>query len=381
MLIGTERLVNKKMLIFLLFFTDCDIFIRKNAIDGRAKALYSGYFSYIISSMSKKRILSGIQTSGDVHLGNYLGAVKRWADMQDQYDCFIFLADLHAITVDQNPAEFNRSIIESGAALAAAGIDPNKTTFFVQSHVRAHAECTWLFNCVTPIGWLNRMTQFKDKAGKNKEKSSTGLYTYPILQSADILLYKPDLVPVGEDQKQHVELTRDIAGAINRKFGKEIFRMPEPMIPKDVPRIKSLKDATKKMSKSDPSDASRINLKDDKDTIISKLKKAKTDSLSHISFDENERPELANLLGIYSSFSGKGIDDIVKEYENEGFAKFKGDLAELVAEKMDPITKKYNELRSDPAEMIRILKIGAERANMVAEETLTTLKKEFGFWN
>lgn len=331
--------------------------------------------------MSKKRILSGIQTSGDVHLGNYLGAIKRWVDMQEEYDCFIFLADLHAITVDQDPQEFNRAIIEAGAALIASGIDPKKTTFFAQSHVRAHTECAWLFNCVTPIGWLNRMTQFKDKAGKNKEKSSTGLYTYPILQSADILLYNPDFVPVGEDQKQHVELTRDIAGAINRKFGKEILKMPEPLIPKDVPRIKSLKDGTKKMAKSDPSEASRINLKDDRDIILSKLKKAKTDSIAQISYDIDERPELANLLTIYASFSGDKIQDIVRKYEGSGFATFKENLAELVADKMSPITKRYNELRSDPAEMIKILKVGAEKASAVAETTLARLKKEFGFWN
>lgn len=331
--------------------------------------------------MNKKRIISGIQTSGDVHLGNYLGSIKRWVDGQDEYDSFIFLADLHAITVDQNPDEFNRSIIETGAALIAAGIDPAKTTFFAQSHVRAHAECGWIFNCVTPIGWLNRMTQFKDKAGKNKEKSSTGLYTYPVLQAADILLYNADLVPVGEDQKQHIELTRDIAGAINRKFGKEILIVPEPIIPEDVPRIKSLRDGAKKMSKSDDSDASRINLKDDKDTIISKLKKAKTDSIAQISYDEEERPELANLLSIYSSFSARKTEDIVREYEGAGFAKFKGDLAELVADKMDPITKRYNKLRKDPAEMIRILKLGAEKASAVAEPTLAKIKKEFGFWN
>jgi tryptophanyl-tRNA synthetase len=331
--------------------------------------------------MSKKRILSGIQTSGDVHLGNYLGAIKRWVNMQDQYDSFIFLADLHAITVDQDPKQFNRSIIEAGAALVASGIDPQKTTFFAQSHVRAHAECAWLFNCVTPLGWLNRMTQFKDKAGKNKENSSAGLYTYPVLQAADILLYNPDFVPVGEDQKQHVELTRDIAGAINRKFGKEILKMPEPIIPEDAPRIKSLKDGTKKMSKSDPSDASRINLKDDKDTIYDKLKRAKTDSIAQISYDEDERPEIANLLTIYSTFSDVKIDDIVREYEGAGFAKFKEDLAELVSTKMEPITNKYNELRADPEEMVRILKIGAEKASEVADATLSTIKKEFGFWD
>jgi tryptophanyl-tRNA synthetase len=299
--------------------------------------------------------------------------------MQAEYDSIIFLADLHAITVDQNPKDLRNSTIESAAALIASGIDPTKTILFAQSHVSAHAEAAWLFNCVTPLGWLNRMTQFKDKSGKNKEMASSGLYTYPILQAADILLYNPDLVPVGEDQKQHVELTRDIAGAINRKFGKELLKLPEPLIPKDVKRIKSLRDGTKKMSKSDPSDASRINLKDDKDTIYQKLKRSKTDSIAEISYLPDERPEVANLLEIYSVFSGKDIGYIVNEYDTSGFAKFKEDLAELVSSQMEPITQKYNELRKDEVEILRLLKIGADRADEIASQTLKKLKEEFGF--
>lgn len=326
-----------------------------------------------------KRILSGIQTSGDIHLGNYLGAIRRWVEMQSEYDSIIFLADLHAITVDQNPEVLRNSIIESAAALIASGIDPTKTILFAQSHVSAHAQTAWLFNCVTPLGWLNRMTQFKDKSGKNKEMASSGLYTYPILQAADILLYSPDLVPVGEDQKQHVELTRDIAGAINRKFGKEILKLPEPLIPKDVKRVKSLRDGAKKMSKSDPSDASRINLKDDKDTIYQKLKKAKTDSIAEITYEPEERLEVANLLEIYSVFSGKDINNIVSEYDGVGFAAFKEDLAELVSSQMAPITSRYNELRSDKAEILRLLKIGADRADEIASNSLKKLKEEFGF--
>lgn len=324
------------------------------------------------------RILSGIQTSGDIHLGNYLGAIKRWVDMQDDYESFFFLADLHAITVDQDPSQLKKSTIESAAAIIAAGIDPNKATFFVQSHVRAHTECGWLFNCVTPLGWLNRMTQFKDKAGKNKESSYAGLYTYPILQAADILLYHPTLVPVGADQKQHIELTRDIGEAINRKFGKEILTIPEPMIVEENSRVKSLKNGSKKMSKSDPSDASRINLKDSKDDIYQKIKKAKTDSIAEITYDPENRPEIANLLSIFTAFSGQKIDNIISEYNN--FSKFKEDLAELVSSKLEPITNKYNELTENPEDLIKILKIGSEKANDIASGTVNNLKKEFGFW-
>jgi len=330
--------------------------------------------------MKNKRIISGIQTSGNVHLGNYLGAIKRWVNMQEKYESFFFLADLHAITTPQDPRDLNHSIIETASALLASGIDPKKSVFFAQSHVRAHAECGWILNCMTPLGWLNRMTQFKDKAGKHKENSSAGLYTYPALQAADILLYNADLVPVGEDQKQHIELTRDIAGAVNRKVGYDLLKTPHPLIPEDVPRIKSLKDGAKKMSKSDPSDASRINLKDDRDLIYQKLKRAKTDSIPQISYDPDERPEIANLITIYSAFAGKSTEEVAREYEGAGFAKFKEDLADLVATKMDPITYRFNEYKKDPAEIIRILKEGARRAEEVASQTLSKLKEEFGFW-
>jgi tryptophanyl-tRNA synthetase len=330
--------------------------------------------------MSKKRVISGIQTSGDIHLGNYLGAIKRWVDMQDSYDSIIFLADLHAITVDQDPVLLRKSIIESAAGLFASGLDPEKSIIFAQSHVRAHTEFGWLLNCVTPIGWLSRMTQFKDKAGKDKDSATAGLFTYPVLQAADILLYHADLVPVGEDQKQHIELTRDIAGAINRKFGKEILKVPEPMIPEDVARVKSLRDGTKKMSKSDPSDQSRINLKDDRDSIYQKLKRAKTDSIAEITYEPDIRPEVANLLGIFSSFSGKNIDGLIAEYDGLGFAKFKEDLAELVSSKMSRITDRYNELLQNPDEILARLKKGSEKASIIAEKTLVDVKKEFGFW-
>ncbi len=330
--------------------------------------------------MIKKRVISGIQTSGDIHLGNYLGAIKRWTNMQDDYDTIIFLADLHAITVDQDPSLLRKSIIESAAGLFAAGLDPDRSIIFAQSHVPAHTEFGWLLNCVTPIGWLSRMTQFKDKAGKDRDSATAGLFTYPVLQAADILLYNADLVPVGEDQKQHIELTRDIAGAINRKFGKELLKLPAPMIPEDVARVKSLRDGTKKMSKSDPSDQSRINLKDDKDIIYQKLKRAKTDSIAEITYEPETRPEVANLLGIYSAFSRKNMDNLVAEYNGLGFAKFKEDLAELVSDKMSRITARYNELLQNPDEILSRLKKGAEKANEIADKKLTEVKKEFGFW-
>jgi tryptophanyl-tRNA synthetase len=244
--------------------------------------------------MKKQRVLSGVQATGGQHLGNYLGALKRWAEIQETHECYYFIADLHAMTVDRSPEELTRSTIESAAILFASGLDPKKTTIFIQSQISAHSEFAWILNCITPMGWLNRMTQFKDKAGKDKESASAGLFTYPVLQSADILLYQPDLIPVGEDQKQHIELTRDIAGAVNRKCGYDFLKIPEPMIPKDVARVKSLRDGTKKMSKSDPSDQSRINLSDDDDTIISKFKKAKTDSIAEITYEPEKRPEIAN---------------------------------------------------------------------------------------
>lgn len=330
--------------------------------------------------MSKKRVVSGVQATGDLHLGNYLGAIKGWTQMQNDYDCYFFLADLHAITIPRDPKELTRSTIEVAAAFFACGLDPDKSTIYLQSHIPAHAELAWILNCMTPMGWLGRMTQFKDKAGKDKESASTGLFTYPVLQAADVLLYHPHLVPVGEDQKQHVELIRDIAGAVNRKFASEIFTLPEPLIKAENARIKSLRDGTKKMSKSDPSDQSRINLSDDRDTIYQKFKRAKTDSIAEITYDAILRPEVANLINIYSEFSGKTKEQIVDEYDVSGFAKFKEDLAELACEAIGPITARYNELLRDPDELLRILKKGSSRAHEVASVTLSRVKKEFGFF-
>lgn len=330
--------------------------------------------------MSKKRVLSGIQATGHLHLGNYLGAIRHWVNMQEQYECFYFLADLHAITVPQDPQALRNAVYNTAAALLASGLDTNKVTIFAQSDVKEHAELGWILNCMTPIGWLKRMTQFKDKAGKDQESASCGLFSYPVLMAADILLYNADLVPVGEDQKQHLELTRDIAGAVNRKFSKEILKVPEPLIQGVTTRVKSLRDGLKKMSKSDLSDQSRINISDNKDEIISKLKKAKTDSLSYISYEES-RPEIANLLEIFSEFSGKKIEAIVNEYSTLGFAKFKSDLAELVAEKISPINQRYNEILADKNYLREVLREGKNKAALVASRTVSIVKDSFGFLN
>lgn len=327
-----------------------------------------------------KRAISGIQSTGNLHLGNYLGAIRHWVDMQDDYECFYFLADLHAITISQDPQDLHNSILSTTAALIASGIDTTKTTLFAQSDVKEHSELAWILSCNTPLGWLKRMTQFKDKAGKNQDNASTGLLTYPVLMAADILLYNADVVPVGEDQKQHLELTRDIAGSINSRFSQNILKIPEPLIQGKTTRVKSLRDGTKKMSKSNPSDASRINLSDSKDDIISKIKKAKTDSFEHVSYEE-ARPEISNLLEIFSELSGISIDKIVLEYENSGFAKFKSDLADCLAEKISPINTEYNKLLTDKSYLIDQLKIGSERAREEAVETLLQLKEKFGFVN
>lgn len=327
--------------------------------------------------MSKK-VVSAIQATGHLHLGNYLGALKNWVEMQKEYECFYFLADLHAITIQQNPEDLQNAVISTAAAIIASGVDPNKTTLFAQSCVKEHAELAWVLNCSTPIGWLKRMTQFKDKAGKNQENASTGLFTYPVLMAADILLYDVDYVPVGDDQKQHLELTRDIATSINNRFSKEIFKIPEPIIKGQATRVKSLRDGSKKMSKSDPSDASRINLSDSKDQIITKIKKAKTDSLDYISYDES-RPELANLLKIFSEISGESIEKLVSSYEHSGNAKFKSDLAEVLVESLNPVNLEYNRILTDKSYILKLLEEGASKASEAASKTLNRVKGEFGF--
>ena len=327
----------------------------------------------------KKTVLSGVQPTGSLHLGNYLGAIKNWIKMQEEYNCFFFLADLHAITVDIKPSALNNSIMEVLAVYLAAGLNPDKVTIFAQSMVKEHTELAWLLNCVTPLGWLKRMTQFKDKAGSDQENVCLGLFSYPVLMVADILIYKADIVPVGEDQKQHLELTRDIAGVINRKFNKEILKVPEVLISETGTRIMSLLDGLKKMSKSDISDFSRINLKDDNDLIHQKIKKAKTDHLSFVSYDQETRPEISNLLDIYRSLSEESLAKIIGNYQNQGFAKFKEDLAEIIITNLQPIRDKYLELINDKEYLLKILHKGAEKARIRASETVNEVKEQFGF--
>jgi tryptophanyl-tRNA synthetase len=331
-----------------------------------------------------KTVFSGIQPTGNLHLGNYLGSIRNWIDLQTQHRCIFGIMNLHAITVPQDPKELQKNIIDAAAVYLACGLDPKKSTIFVQGEVAAHAELAWVLSTLTPMGWLNRMTQFKDKSQPKTvsvpkglssvkqviqdENANLGLYAYPVLMAADILLYKADLVPVGEDQKQHLELTRDIAGAFNRRFNAEYFKLPEPMILKEVKRIMSLQDGTKKMSKSDESDLSRINLEDTPDSIVKKVKKAKTDSLATISFDEN-RPEIYNLLNIFSAITGKAPQDIANEYETSGFGKFKGDLAENLVEKLKPIQENLARFKQDQSYIKQVLADGKNQASEIAVKT------------
>ncbi len=325
------------------------------------------------------KIVSGVQPSGNLHLGNYLGAIRQWVKLQHEHECLFFLADMHSITVPQSPDSLRKSVRETAAAYIASGIDPEKNIIFVQSMVSGHADLAWILGCNTPIGWLNRMTQFKEKAGKDKEKASLGLYSYPVLMAADILLYKATIVPTGEDQKQHIELTRDIAGAFNRNYEVEFFPLPEPMIMGDATRVMSLRDGTKKMSKSDPSEFSRINLIDDKDAIFDKIKRAKTDAISGVTYEPETRPEVANLINIFASLSDKAAKDIATQYENSGFADFKKDLAELTADKIGNISAEMKKLLSDTAYLDAILKKGAEKAQEQADKTIQEIKTLVGF--
>ena len=318
------------------------------------------------------RVISGIQPTGEPHLGNYLGAIKRWTELQHEQECLIFLADLHAITVYNDPATLSRTIREAAATLIACGIDPSKTVLFNQARVPAHAEMAWLLNCTARMGWLNRMTQFKEKSGKNRENASVGLYAYPVLQAADILLYQATHVPVGEDQKQHLELTRDIATKFNTDFGVEVFTMPEPLIGKAGARIMSLRDGSAKMSKSDPSDMSRINLTDDSDTIAQKFKKAKTDPepLPETMDGLDGRAEAKNLVTIFAVLADRTPEDVLAEFAGQGFGAFKPRLADLAVETLRPIRDRFETLRSDPAEIDRILVKGAEKARALSAPTL-----------
>ncbi len=318
------------------------------------------------------RVLSGIQTTGNLHLGNYLGAIKNWVKMQDEAECLYFLADLHAISIYNDPAELTRNTRDMAAALIASGIDPDRSILFNQAQVPAHPELGWLLNGTARIGWLNRMTQFKEKSGKNRESASAALYVYPVLQAADILLYQSTHVPVGEDQRQHLELTRDIATKFNQDFGREVFTIPEAYIPKTAARIMSLRDGNAKMSKSDPSDMSRINMADDTDTISQKVRKAKTDPEP---LPDNEdalegRPEARNLVNIYATLADTTPAAVLADYAGQGFGQFKPALADLMVSVLGPITARFNELRTDTAQLDSYLALGAEKARALAKPTL-----------
>src|SRR6056300_753480 len=333
--------------------------------------------------MSKK-IFSGVQPTGNLHLGNYLGAIKNFVNLNNdnENDCIFCVVDLHAITVKQDPKELRSNIQETVATFIASGIDPKKSIIFNQSKVPAHAEGAWILSCVARMGWLNRMTQFKEKAGKDKEKASVGLYSYPVLMAADILLYDATHVPVGDDQKQHLELCRDIAQKFNSDFEIENFlQVPEPLIQKEFSRIMSLKDGSKKMSKSELSDLSRINLTDDKDLIITKIKKAKTDPLPMPNNPQelNERPEAKNLIGIYSSLTNSSLEQSVIKYSGKNFSEFKNQLSQVLVEKIEPISQEIKKLLSDQKYLDDILNKGFENANSIASKKVEKIKEIIGF--
>ncbi len=326
------------------------------------------------------RVVSGIQPTGNLHLGNYLGAIKRWVRMQDEAECLFFLADLHAITVFVDPAELAANVREMAAALIACGIDEQKAVLFNHARVPAHPELAWILNCTARMGWLSRMTQFKDKSGKNKETASVGLFDYPVLQAADVLLYQATHVPVGEDQKQHIELIRDIALKFNNDYDVELFAVPEPLIGAAGGRIMSLRDGNAKMSKSDPSDMSRINLIDDSDTVVQKVRKAKTDPapLPETLDELGERPEARNLVSIYAVVADEAPEAVLARFAGQGFGSFKPALADLLVETMRPIRERFEALRSDPGELDAILTRGAERASTAAAPTLAAAYEAVG---
>ncbi len=328
-----------------------------------------------------KRILSGVQPSGDLHLGNYLGAIKNFVTLQKEYECFFCVVDLHAITVWQDPKVLANKTREVTAAFIASGIDPNQNNIFVQSQVPQHAQLGWLFNCVARMGWLNRMTQFKDKAGKNSENVSVGLFSYPTLMAADILIYLATHVPVGDDQKQHLELTRDIAQKFNNDFKTDFFPIPEPLILGEATRVMSLRDGSKKMSKSDPSDYSRIMLTDTAENITQKIKKAKTDPepLPQDRTGLEKRAEAENLISIFASLQDISIESVIKDYAGKEFSTFKKDLADLSVSKLEPITSEMNKLMSDVSYIDSILNQGKENAIAVAEPVLQKTKEIIGF--
>ena len=332
----------------------------------------------------KKKIFSGVQPTGNLHLGNYLGAIKNFVDLNNdtQNECIFCVVDLHAITVSQNPKDLKSNIHETVATFVASGIDPKKSIIFNQSQVSAHSEAAWILSCIARMGWLNRMTQFKEKAGKDKEKASIGLYSYPVLMAADILLYDSTHVPVGDDQKQHLELCRDIAQKFNNDYKIEnFFIVPEPLIKKEFSRIMSLKDGLKKMSKSEVSDLSRINLTDDKDQIINKIKKAKTDTLPLPSTIEEleKRPEAKNLIGIYSSLMNNSLQKSIDEFAGKNFSEFKEKLSDVVVNEINPISLRIKEFLDDKVFLEKILKDGYEKANEIASKKIKKIHEIVGF--
>ncbi len=332
----------------------------------------------------QKKIFSGVQPTGNLHLGNYLGAIKNFVKLNNdnKNECIFCVVDLHAITTKQDPKELRDNIRETVATFVASGINPQKSIIFNQSTVPAHSETAWILSCVARMGWINRMTQFKEKAGKDKEKASVGLYSYPILMAADILLYDASHVPVGEDQKQHLELCRDIAQKFNNDFSKKnFFKIPDPLIQKEFSRIMSLKDGTKKMSKSDLSDLSRINLTDDKETIVNKIKRAKTDTLPlPLNVEElHKRPEAKNLLGIYSSLTNSSLEGSIRKFEGKNFSEFKEHLTQVLVEKIEPISIEIKKLINEKSYLDKILLDGYEKANDIATKKVKKIKEIIGF--
>ena len=332
--------------------------------------------------MSKKnRIFSGVQPTGSLHLGNYLGAIRNWARLQDEFEAIYCVVDLHAVTAPHDPKELSRATREVTAGLIASGIDPTRSIIFNQSMVPEHAELSWLFNCIARLGWLNRMTQFKEKAGKNREQASVGLYAYPVLMAADILAYKATHVPVGEDQKQHLELTRDIAQSFNSTYGVDFFPLPEPQIFGSATRVMSLRDGTKKMSKSDESDYSRINMTDGADEIAQKIRKARTDPdpLPGTAGGLAERPEALNLVSIYAALEDIEIDQVIREYQGQGFSTFKKALADLAVVRLGPVGNEMKRLTAESGEIDKVLADGTERATQLSRPIVAEVREIMGF--
>ena len=331
--------------------------------------------------MSKNRIFSGVQPTGSLHLGNYLGAIRNWARLQDEFEAIYCVVDLHAVTAPHDPKELSRATREVTAGLIASGIDPARSIIFNQSMVPEHAELSWLFNCVARLGWLNRMTQFKEKAGKNRDQASVGLYAYPVLMAADILAYKATHVPVGEDQKQHLELTRDIAQSFNSTYGVDFFPLPEPQIFGSATRVMSLRDGKKKMSKSDESDYSRINMTDGADEIAQKIRKARTDPdpLPGTVDGLAKRPEALNLVSIYAALEDIEIDQVIQEYQGQGFSTFKKALADLAVVRLGPVGNEMKRLTAESGEIDKVLADGAERATQLSRPIVAEVREIMGF--